>query len=77
MYNVSLYEEGRFCTNIGDPVSSPLEAVGRIRAKVRSLNYTALTDYIGVKFDRAGTACALLVTDQSNYPIRTSKKLEG
>ena len=73
MYSVALYEDGRFCTNIGDPVSTELDAVNLIRSKVNGMYFTVVAGYIGVKFDRAGTTCALLVTDQNNDPIRIRK----
>lgn len=76
MYNIAMYEEGRFTTNIGGPVPTLPEAIQQIKSIAKSLDATELEDYFGVKFDRAGTVCALLVTDRWGVPLLNVKNEE-
>ena len=76
MYRIALYEEGRFCTEIGGSLSTLPEAIDQIRKISSTLNAQELSDYFGVKFDRAGTSCALIVIDRWYYPIVQVNKEE-
>jgi hypothetical protein len=69
MYSIALYEEGRFCTQVGGPVGTLPEAIKQIKSISKPLDATELEDYFGVKFDRNGTMCALVVRDQFCFPI--------
>jgi hypothetical protein len=71
MYNITLYENGIFCTNIGGEVPTLTEAIEQIKRISATLNAEELDGYFGYKFDRAGTTCALIVTDRWNFPIKT------
>lgn len=71
MYNITLYENGIFCTNIGGEVPTLPEAIEQIKRISATLNAEELDGYFGYKFDRAGTTCALIVTDRWNFPIKT------
>jgi len=77
MYHVSLYEDGRFCTNIGGPIRLLCDAVDNLRMVAEGLKAEELEEYHGVKFDRAGTTCALLITDDWGQPIRNLLTEEG
>lgn len=76
MYSIALYEEGRFCTQVGGPIGTLPEAIEQINKAASTLNATELSDYFGVKFDRNGTICALLVTDRWGAPIFQVKNEE-
>lgn len=76
MYNITLYENGVFCTNIGGTVPTLPEAIKQIQTIAKSLDATELEEYFGVKFDRAGTVCALLVTDRWGSALRNEKNEE-
>lgn len=69
MYNITLYESGHFCTHIGGPVMTLPQAIDQLRAVAATLQAEELPDYLGYKFDRAGTPCALIVTDRWKMPI--------
>lgn len=70
MYHITLYENGRFCTNIGGPLQTLPEAIEQIKILSESLNAEDFPEYFGIKFDRNGTPCALIVTDRWNFPIK-------
>ena len=77
MYHITLYENGIFCTNVGGGVPTLPEAIEQIKRTADTLQATELDDYFGYKFDRAGTTCALIVTDRWNMPIKQEKNEEG
>lgn len=70
MYHITLYEDGRFLTHVGGSVDTLPEAIDQIKHLSATLQATELQDYFGVKFDRSGTVCALLVTDRWEVPVR-------
>lgn len=70
MYNIAFYEDGRFCTNLGSPLRSLPEALEQIRRITVGLKAEELTGFSGVKFDRAGTTCGILITTDFGEPIR-------
>lgn len=76
MYNITMYEEGRFCTNIGGAVPTLPEAIKQIDSLRQTLNGTDTEDYFGFKFDRAGTTCSIIVTDRWNFPIKNEQNYE-
>lgn len=76
MYHITLYEGGRFCSHIGGAVDTLPEAIDQLKRVSATLQATELEEYFGVKFDRAGTICALLVTDRWECPIRQEKNDE-
>lgn len=69
MYHISLYEEGRFCTHVGGAVPTLPEAIKQMRAIAMTLHAEELPGYYGYKFDRAGTTCALIITNRWRMPI--------
>lgn len=71
MYNISLYEDGRFCTTIGGTIETLPEAIDQMKRISSTLRAEELDGYFGYKFDRAGTTCALVITDMWNIPIKT------
>lgn len=73
-YYISLYEDGRFCSHIGGKLQILAEAVDQLKEVSAGLKAIELEDYHGVKFDRNGTDCALLVTDSWDQPIRNIKE---
>lgn len=74
MYHISLYEEGRFVSHIGGEIRLLCDTVDQLREVASRLKAEALPDYEGYKFDRAGTTCALLITDDWGQPIRNVKE---
>ena len=76
MYHISLYEDGRFCSHIGGEVRLLCDTVDQLRQVASGLKAEEVEDYHGYKFDRAGTTCALLITDDWGQPIRTIKEEE-
>lgn len=74
MYNIALYENGRFCTNVGGTIDTLQEAIDQMKQISSTLQAQELQDYFGYKFDRAGTTCALVITDRWNYPIFTKEE---
>lgn len=70
MYHITLYEGGRFCSHIGGAVETLPEAINQLKRVSATLQATELDEYFGVKFDRSGTTCALLVTDRWEVPVR-------
>ena len=69
MYNIAFYEEGRFCTNIGGPVNTLPEALEQMKKVATSVKAEELPGCSGYKFDRAGTTCALIITNKWGLPI--------
>jgi hypothetical protein len=51
-------------------------AIEQIKRTADTLQATELDEYFGYKFDRAGTPCALIVTDRWGAPIRQEKNEE-
>ena len=74
VYHISLYENGRFCSHIGGELRILADAVAQLKEVAAGLQATELEDYHGVKFDRNGTDCALLVTDAWTQPIKNIKE---
>lgn len=74
MYHISLYEEGRFVSHIGGEIRLLCDVVDQLRKVASGLKAEALEDYEGFKFDRAGTTCALLITDDWGQPIKDVKE---
>ena len=76
MYHITLTENGRFCTHVGGEIKTLPEAIEQIKRTADTLQATELDEYFGYKFDRAGTPCALIVTDRWGAPIRQEKNEE-
>lgn len=76
MYNIALFEEGRFCTHIGGAVATLPEAIEQLKRISATLQAEELEDLLGYKFDRAGTICAIVVMDRWGFPIRNDKNKE-
>ena len=74
MYHISLYEEGRFVSHIGGEIRLLCDAVDQLRKVASGLKAEDVPGYEGYKFDRAGTTCALLITDDWNQPIKDVKE---
>lgn len=74
MYHISLYEDGRFCSHIGGEIRLLCDTVDQLHKVASGLKAEALEDYEGYKFDRAGTTCALLITDEWGQPIKEVKE---
>lgn len=70
MYNIAFYENGRFCTHLGSPLRSLPEALEQIKLLTAGLKAEELTGLVGVKFDREGTVCGILITTEFGEPIR-------
>lgn len=69
MYHITLYEGGRFCTHLGGAVPTLPEALEQMNSIAATLQAEELEGYFGYKFDRAGTVCALIITDRWEMPI--------
>ena len=76
MYHITLYEDGRFCSHIGGQIRSLYEALGQLKKVASGLKAERLNEYEGYKFDRAGTICVLVITDEFGRPIETVKEEE-
>lgn len=70
MYNIALYEEGCFFTNIGGPVQTLPQAIEQIHSLAVALKAQEVEGFFGYKFDRAGTNCAIVVTDRWGFPVK-------
>ena len=54
------------------------EALRQMQALSRGLNATEAEEIIALKFDRAGTTCALVLVDELGMPIQNVEyKKEG
>ena len=76
MYHITLYENGCFCTHVGGAVQTLPEALEQMKRIASTLSAEELDIYFGYKFDRAGTLCALVVTDRWEMPILQEKDEE-
>lgn len=74
MYYIGLYEEGRFCTQVGGEIPTLPEAIQQLKDAASSLKAEEVSDLIGYKFDRQGTLCALVVLDRFGFPIYDKEK---
>ena len=70
MYSIAFYENGRFCTNLGGPVGTLTEALSQMRSLLSDIEHEELRDYLGYKYNRSGTPCALLVFDEFGSLIK-------
>lgn len=61
-------------SHIGGEIRLLCDAVDQLREVASGLKAEALEDYEGFKFDRAGTTCALLITDDWGQPIKDVKE---
>jgi hypothetical protein len=73
MYRIGFYENGVFCTDIGGELSTLSQALEQIQSLSRGLEDPQLVGCVGVKFDRCGTPCALVVLDGWGFPIKDAK----
>lgn len=69
MYNIAFFENGRFSTNVGGPVKTLPEALEQMKCLASGLKAEELPGYIGYKFDRGGTPCAIIVADRWGMPL--------
>jgi hypothetical protein len=69
MYSVSLFENGVFSTQIGGEVKTLAEAIAQIEKLMAPLASDHLPGILGCGWDRNGTPCALIVTDEYGFPI--------
>lgn len=74
MYHISLYENGCFCSHIGGEIRLLCNAVDQLRQVAAGLKAEEVVVFHGYKFDRAGTDCALLITDDWGQPIQNIKE---
>ena len=76
MYHISLYEEGRYCTDVGGAIDTLPQALEQMRRISSTLKADEIKVYFGYMFDRAGTTCSLIVTDRWHMPILQEKNEE-
>ena len=69
-YHVCFYEDGVFSTLVGGPVPTLDEAIKQMEKLAIGLKAEEVPGCLGYKFDRAGTTCALVVTDMFGFPIK-------
>ena len=69
MYYIGLYEEGRFCTQVGGDIPTLPQAIAQLKSAASPLKAEEVSGLLGYKFDRAGTICALVVLDGFGFPI--------
>lgn len=69
-YHICFYEDGVFSTLIGGPVPTLGEALYQMKKLAEGLKAEEVPGCLGYKFDRAGTTCALVVTDIFGMPIK-------
>jgi len=70
MYNIAFYENGQFCTNIGGPIPTLIEAIKQIEELAKRLDTKGVSGYYGYQYNRINTPCAILVTDRWGLPIK-------
>ena len=73
MYSIALYERGHFCTTIGAPVPTLLDAIEQIKKVAGTLHAEELNGYFGYRFDRAGTECQIVILDRWAMPIKVEE----
>ena len=76
MYYIGLYEEGRFCTQVGGEIPTLPQAIDQMRRIASTVKAEEVEGCFGYKFDRAGTICALAVLDRWGFPIPDDKEEE-
>lgn len=64
MYQINLFENGRFCTQVGGPIRTLTETLDQLKRVAETVDAKELKGYVGYWFDRAGTDCALVITDR-------------
>lgn len=69
MYYIGLYEDGRFCTQVGGEIPTLPEAIQQLKDAAEPLKAEEVEGCFGYKFDRQGTLCALVVLDRFGFPI--------
>lgn len=71
-YRIALYENSGFSTFVGGPIRTLAEAQEQISTLAKSINADAATSngITGYKFNRAGTPCALIVTNALGFPVQ-------
>lgn len=70
MYHISLYENGHFCSHIGGELRTLPEALTQLKAVSVGLKSIDAETLSGIKFDREGTTCSLIITDSLGFPIK-------
>lgn len=74
MYKIVLYENGRLCTQLGGDIRTLPEALDQLAAAAKGLQAEDFPPYVGFKFDRAGTPCAIVIANEWGQPIIDSKE---
>ena len=70
MFHISLYENGAFVTQIGGEVRTVADASAQIQKAMSGIKGEAIPGYVGFRFDRNGTSCAILATDDFGMLIK-------
>lgn len=61
-YQIEFYEDGKFLTQIGGPLDTIAEAISQLESLKEKLGAEETENYVGIKYERNGTPCAILVT---------------
>lgn len=70
MFHISLFENGKFCTHIGGDVRTVAEASRQVERAMAGISGEKIDGFIGFRFDRNGTSCAVIVTDDFDGLVR-------
>ena len=73
MYRIGFFENGVFCTEIGGELGTLAQALEQVEILSKGLENPQLVGCVGIRFDRCGTPCALVVLDRWGRPIRDAK----
>lgn len=73
MYHLSFFENNRFICFLGGEIHSLPEAIKNLEQVKNIIGNPQLISNTAVKYDRNGTICAIIITDQWNEPIYEAK----
>lgn len=73
MYHIALYENGHFCSYIGGAVATLEDAAESLKTLAEAVDAEEVKNYLGYKFNRCGTPCALIILDRWDLPINNTE----
>ena len=76
MYQIRLYENGRYVSDIGGPIRGLSEAVKQIQAMTDGITRDELPNFVGCKWISGGRDCCLVAVNELGIPV-ASKNAEN
>lgn len=71
MYQIRLYENGRYVSDIGGPIRVLADAVRQIQTMTDGITREELHDFVGCKWMRGGMDCCLVVVNELGNLIKS------